>query len=1184
MKKITLALMAILLFGVKTVKAQEQELSDSEPISTGCLSRSEVEEGPTSATIILTKEDSILSVDIFNYYSNCGTTRFEVENRLSGGNDDTPYSLDISVVPVIPAKMDCTCPFNISYTMRGMDKNKFFFSCWWYEGQVELTEGEPFVLEYQTDIAVIDSLSFRLLKVSHQAMLDRQKTWSKNSQILQIPSEIEYEGEKYTVSSMYENVFSSNNTIKQIIIPNTIKRTNGFGSAEEITKNPFSGCMSLETMEVEEGNPVISSIDGVLFNKDKTCLIGYPTNSPCESYTVPDNVTTFGLQAFSGNKRLKKVIMPYCVETLSYGTFYGCISLEEVILSSNIKVLPYNFCRNCNKLKSVVIPEGITIIDMSAFEGCYSLDSVSMPESVVRVGSAAFRDCTSLRSAKLSPNLKEISTSMFSNCSNLTEVIIPYGITNISNGAFYGCKAMQLFDLPESINYIDDLAFQELPNLKDFYCHATTVPNTKNNAFRGTDLKKATLHVPAASIADYEAKSPWNQFGTIVPLETQPDYRPMVEEGKVWKVFRSIIGSNPHFVQFTLTNEEVVKDGKTYWKMYGSEDDATVVYDAGLLREEDHKVYIYDTNLQEEYLMFDYSLKEGDTYQTYSYDEQKMVTYKVMSVSDYTEGPEVIYNYYDETADSLTTHHRYLRKWTVCRADNELLQKTWIEGVGSLEGPFGNLYDQRPNSISSYLTYVLYNDQQDYLPFSFYDDFNEGIVWTHGCNLPKGETEHSEDWHHQLNYELEGNRLHVYGKALTNCGPHSYAYFIEKPTDDPLVHKIEFVIQDVEPTTTCMALRATDFYVTGFDPALSYIIVDNQGEEHPVVNKAQQTAYRPMVEDGKVWKVGGVGSNPVQLVEYYYFDGDTIVDGKACKQMMRQRYVSPEHPDYDDVSQYPDLSYAGAWYEEDQRVYAYDSIANQFKLMYDFSLADNGTFLMDGLAYVLGPRQTGGIQGFKGVYRDVRLWADGDRIYSPTWLEGVGSIDGPTINVYPGYVDPAWFLMSCTLDDEVVYLNDEMEDGATPEGSQARNRFDFTHTIKTQPKVPMKREAEKMLYGEYGEQLLSINLDPLGDTYRVRITDETGKAVYEKTVNASNIVGLSINISAYPKGRYTVVVENSQESFVGEFETRTTGIEEIDLAPALARGEKAIFNLQGQRIGSLQKGLNIVNGQKVLVK
>ena len=338
-----------------------------------------------------------------------------------------------------------------------------------------------------------------------------------------------------------------------------------------------------------------------------------------------------------------------------------------------------------------------------------------------------------------------------------------------------------------------------------------------------------------------------------------------------------------------------------------------------------------------------------------------------------------------------------------------------------------------------------------------------------------------------------------------------------------------------------------------------------------------------MVEEGKVWKVGGVGSNPVQLVEYYYFDGDTIVGRKSCKQMMRQRYVSPEHPDYDDVSQYPALSYAGAWYEEDQRVYAYDSIANQFKLMYDFSLADNGTFLMDGLAYVLGPRLTGGLTGFKGVYRDVRLWADGESSYSPTWLEGVGSIDGPTINVYPGHVDPAWFLMACAVDDEVIYLNDEYEDGATPDVMGARDRFDFTHTTKPKPKAPRWRETEQPLYGEYNEQQLSINLDPLSATYQVRIADETGKVVYEKTINAGNIVGLNINISTYPKGRYTVIVENDEESFVGEFEARTTGIEELNLAP-LAQGQKAIYNLQGQRIGSLQKGLNIVNGQKVLGK
>ena len=40
MKKITLALITVLLLGLETIKAQEQELSASEPISRGCVSHS----------------------------------------------------------------------------------------------------------------------------------------------------------------------------------------------------------------------------------------------------------------------------------------------------------------------------------------------------------------------------------------------------------------------------------------------------------------------------------------------------------------------------------------------------------------------------------------------------------------------------------------------------------------------------------------------------------------------------------------------------------------------------------------------------------------------------------------------------------------------------------------------------------------------------------------------------------------------------------------------------------------------------------------------------------------------------------------------------------------------------------------------------------------------------------------
>ena len=351
-----------------------------------------------------------------------------------------------------------------------------------------------------------------------------------------------------------------------------------------------------------------------------------------------------------------------------------------------------------------------------------------------------------------------------------------------------------------------------------------------------------------------------------------------------------------------------------------------------------------------------------------------------------------------------------------------------------------------------------------------------------------------------------------------------------------------------------------------------------------IVALPAQYDYRPFVEEGKVWKVGDLTSgNTVQLVDYYYFDGETAIDGKTCKQMMRQRYVSPDFPEYDYYSQQPSLDYVGAWYEEDKKVYVYDTVNKQFTMMYDFGLDDNGIFLFNNLQYVVGSKQIEGIKGFKGVYRDIRLLGNGESIYSVPWLEGVGGTDGPTINVYPGYVNPRWFLMSCTVGDEVIYLNDEYEDGASPSMGARKRRIDFTHTIKIQPKARTRNGAEESMYGEYNDQQLCINIDPLDDTYLVCITDEFGKTVYEKNIYAGNIVGLNIDISAYTEGCYTVTVENSHETFTGEFEAQTTGIKDVRNKRSDVKNN--IYNLQGQRLSiPPAKGFYIQNGKKMVVK
>ena len=386
--------------------------------------------------------------------------------------------------------------------------------------------------------------------------------------------------------------------------------------------------------------------------------------------------------------------------------------------------------------------------------------------------------------------------------------------------------------------------------------------------------------------------------------------------------------------------------------------------------------------------------------------------------------------------------------------------------------------------------------------------------------------------------------------------------------------------QNVMTTTQVAAAKAKGWIsYYWYEAAMGWI--EYAGSETTQDAQETQMAYRPLVEEGKVWKVGYGSRNPIQFVEYYYFEGDTIIDERICKQMMCQRYVTPDYSDYEVIMRYPLLQRSGVWYEEDKKVYVYDDTNNQFRLWYDFSADANDTVQICNELYVIGPKQTGGIKGFKGVYRDVDN--TGHTVPKSTWLEGVGSIEGPIANVYLGkeYHGGA-FLMSCTVGDEVIYFNDEYEDGATPEAAR-KQRIDFTHTIKIKPQSRTTRGAEASLYGEYNEQQLGINLNSLDDAYKVSITDESGKAVYEKTVNAGNIVGLNIDISDYAEGRYTVTVENSNESFTAQFDTHTTEIVEVRSKREEVRD--GIYNLQGQRLTQQpRKGVYIRDGRKVVVK
>ncbi len=93
--------------------------------------------------------------------------------------------------------------------------------------------------------------------------------------------------------------------------------------------------MGLTEIFVNEENSAYCSMGGVLFNKDRTSLIQYPTGKNEKSYVVPDGVTSIEQAAFESCK-LKSVSIPASVAFIGKYAFQWCKSLTSVYYQGDV--------------------------------------------------------------------------------------------------------------------------------------------------------------------------------------------------------------------------------------------------------------------------------------------------------------------------------------------------------------------------------------------------------------------------------------------------------------------------------------------------------------------------------------------------------------------------------------------------------------------------------------------------------------------------------------------------------------------------------------------------------------------------------------------------------------------------------------------------------------------------------
>ena len=244
----------------------------------------------------------------------------------------------------------------------------------------------------------VDGLNYYLYLDTHEAIIDNGNTWVGE---LVIPSEIIYNGQKYTVKGICWNAFYNCNELTKIKIPKTVDSVihhvlsdEGPGAVSSDCMNPFKGCTALESVEVDESNPVMKSVGGVLFSKEGTGLYSYPAGIKAEKYVVPEGVTWLGISAFANSVNLVSLELPESVTKLGAEVFSDCQKLKTISLPRNLSHLESATFRNCSSLESVKIPTGVRTIGEQTFFGCISLKIIDLTERMEAIGSLAFYACS----------------------------------------------------------------------------------------------------------------------------------------------------------------------------------------------------------------------------------------------------------------------------------------------------------------------------------------------------------------------------------------------------------------------------------------------------------------------------------------------------------------------------------------------------------------------------------------------------------------------------------------------------------------------------------------------------------------------------------------------------------------------------------------------------------------------
>lgn len=179
-----------------------------------------------------------------------------------------------------------------------------------------------------------------------------------------------------------------------------------------IANTAFMGCDSLKYINVDENNARYTSENGVLYNKDKTELLRYPSGKTESGFVIPDSVTAIGINAFSRSQNLRLIDIPGSVTEIKSSAFLDCDLLNNVVIPGNVKQIGAYAFSGCDSLTDLTISTGVERIEDGAFEYEPQLQEVILPQGITSIGDRAFSGCGKLKKLVIPSSVTTIGSDI----------------------------------------------------------------------------------------------------------------------------------------------------------------------------------------------------------------------------------------------------------------------------------------------------------------------------------------------------------------------------------------------------------------------------------------------------------------------------------------------------------------------------------------------------------------------------------------------------------------------------------------------------------------------------------------------------------------------------------------------------------------------------------------------------